>query len=268
MNISDRPFLSIITICYNSEKTILDTIKSVKSQNIEEIEYILVDGASSDSTLEIIDRENTGNFIIISEKDRGIAHAFNKGVSKATGKYVLFLNSDDYLLENFLSNCKYFLDNNPDIDVLCCHMMVISNKGKLRSIESKPQYLSTTMSVAHPGTIVKREVFDEVGLFQEKYKVAMDYDFLLRCKHKKINFSVYDVYITVMREGGISGQKFIEGIKEVYQIRANYKIKQPPLLVFIVTRVISNYFGVLFALIFPDSIFKKLRLLRYLSTKT
>lgn len=268
MNTSDSPFLSIITICYNSEKTILDTIKSVKSQSIEGIEYILVDGASTDSTLEIIDKENVGNFIVISEKDRGIAHAFNKGVSRATGKYVLFLNSDDYLLEDSLSNCKYFLDDNPNIDVLCCHMMMLSSKGKLRSIESKPQHLLTTMSVAHPGTIVKRNIFDEVGLFQEKYQVAMDYDFLLRCKQKKINFSVYDCYVTVMREGGISAQKFIEGKKEVYQIRASYKIEQPPLLVFIVSHVIRHYIGTLFASVLPDSIFKNLRSLRYSSTKS
>ena len=96
----------------------------------------------------------------------------------------------------------------------------------------------------------------------------MDYDFLLRCKQKKINFSDYDYYVTVMREGGISAQNFIEGKKEVYQIRASYKIEQPPLLVFIVSHVIRHYIGTLFASVLPDSIFKNLRSLRYLSTKS
>lgn len=263
MKISARPFFSIVTICYNSEKTILDTIKSVKSQNIEDIEYILVDGASSDNTLEIINQENNGNFIIISEKDRGISHAFNKGVSKATGKYILFINSDDYLLENSLPDCKSFLSQNPNFDVICCHMLV-SNKGKLRSIESKPDQLLKAMSVAHPATIVKREVFETVGLFSEQYKVAMDYDFLLRCKLKKINFTVYNYYLTLMREGGISGKQFIEGKKEVHQIKSNYNLKQPPLFIFISSNIIRHHLGIFLSSIFPNSIYKKLRSLRYI----
>lgn len=259
----ESPFISIITICYNSAKTIRRTIQSIKQQNIENLEYILIDGDSSDETLDIISSENPGNFIIESKKDRGISHAFNKGINQANGKYVLLLNSDDYLVDDSLSKCLIFLSDHPEIDILCSNMLV-ERKGKIRTIESKPQYLKKGMSVAHPATIVKRQVYQQVGKFSEKFKIAMDYEFLLRCKDKNICFQSYNCNLTFMEESGVSSQSFFLGKKEVYYIRYSYNIPQPPLSIFLLENALKHYIGIFLSSILPDSIYSKMRSLNYI----
>jgi glycosyltransferase involved in cell wall biosynthesis len=256
------PFLSIITICYNSELTIAKTIASVKKQKTQKIEYLLIDGASNDKTLEIINSYNDGSFIVKSEPDQGIADAFNKGIEIASGEYILLLNSDDYLLDNALRPTIDFLYNNPHVDIYCGNMLV-QRKGKIVTIESKPEHLRQGMSVAHPATIVKREVFQKVGLFSEKYKIAMDYEFLLRCQLQGIKFYSSNQSIIFMEEKGVSAQKFFLGKKEVYQIRSQYQIKQPPLFIFMLTNTIRHYLGLSLSIIMPTVIYQQLRSLRY-----
>ena len=263
MTTKKNPLISIITICYNSAKTIRKTIQSVKQQNIEKLEYILIDGNSQDETLDIINAENPGDFIVESKPDRGISHAFNKGIKKATGKYILLLNSDDYLLNNSLSQCLDFLSTLHEIDILCCNMLV-KRKGKIRTIESKPQYLTKGMSVAHPATIVKRQVYQQVGLFSEQFKIAMDYEFFLRCKYQNVCFQAYDCNLSFMKESGVSAQSFFLGKKEVYQIRSLYNISQPPLSIFLLENGIKHYTGMFLSTILPNSVYSKIRSLSYI----
>ncbi len=114
------PFFSIITVCLNSEKTIETTIKSVIDQSFTDFEYIIIDGKSSDKTLEIIEKYKDSRIKIISEKDKGIFDAMNKGVSLSKGKWIHILNSDDYYYsKNSLVNASKFLDekNNYFTDV-------------------------------------------------------------------------------------------------------------------------------------------------------
>jgi glycosyltransferase involved in cell wall biosynthesis len=263
MTTAEVPLISIITICYNSAKTIRRTIQSVRQQQVKNLEYIFIDGGSKDETLEVINSENTGNFIVESGKDRGISHAFNKGIAKATGTYILLLNSDDYLVDNSLNNCLEYLRDRPKIDILCCNMLV-ARKGKIRTIESKPQYLNKGMSVAHPATIVKGQVYQQVGLFSEQFKIAMDYEFLLRCQQQNVCFETYNCNLSFMEETGVSAQSFFSGKKEVHQIRNSYNFLQPPLRVFLLENGIKHYTGMFLSSILPDSIYSQLRSFSYL----
>jgi glycosyltransferase involved in cell wall biosynthesis len=260
---NETPLISIITVSYNSAKTIQRTIQSVKQQNIQNLEYIFIDGGSSDETLAIINSENLNNFIVESKKDRGISHAFNKGIAKAKGTYILLLNSDDYLVDNSLSKCLNFLQESPEIDILCCNMLV-SRKGKITTINSKPQHLKKGMSVAHPATIVKRQVYQQVGLFSEEFKIAMDYEFLLRCKYKDLCFQTYDCNLTFMEENGVSARSFFKGKREVHYIKTLYNIAQPSLPLFLMQHGISHYIGIFLSTILPNSLFSKMRSLNYI----
>ena len=257
-----QPLISIVTICYNSAKTIGKTIQSVKAQNVSNLEYILIDGGSEDETLDIINSENNGSFIIESKRDRGISHAFNRGISKASGEYILLLNSDDYLLENSLSQCLDYLLQHPEIDILCCNVQ-LRRKGRVRTIASKPQHLNKGMSVVHPATIVKRQVYQQVGLFDEQYKIAMDYEFLLRCKQNKIVFQAYDRNLSFMEMDGLSAQNFFLGKTEAHQIKSLYNIPQLPLPIFLLDNGIKHHAGVLLSAILPDAIYGKLRSFSY-----
>jgi glycosyltransferase involved in cell wall biosynthesis len=256
------PSLSVITICYNSETTIAKTIDSVKEQKNKNLEYILIDGCSTDKTIEIINAKNDGTFIVKSEKDKGIADAFNKGINLAKEKYILLLNSDDYLLNEVLQPCLELLHSHPEIDLLCGNMLV-ERQGKIITIESKPEHLTKGMSVAHPATIVKREVFQKIGLFSESYQIAMDYDFLLRCKLQGMNFYAYDKPIVFMQESGVSAQKFFLGKKEVHQIKASHNLKQSPLIVFFIGNAFRHYLGLFLSTIVPNQYYQKLRSFRY-----
>lgn len=263
MKPTEVPLISIITICYNSAKTIRRTIQSVKQQQVKNLEYIFIDGGSRDETLEIIDSENPGNFIIESQRDRGISHAFNKGIAKASGTYILLLNSDDYLVDDSLNKCLKYLSDHPKIDILCCNMLV-DRKGKIRTIQSKPQYLNKGMSVAHPATIVKRLIYQQVGLFSEQFKIAMDYEFLLRCQQQNICFQTYDCNLSFMEETGVSAKSFFSGKKEVYYVRNLYNLSQPPLLIFLLENGIKHYIGMILSSILSDSVYSKIRSFSYL----
>lgn len=219
----NHPILSIITVVYNGEDHIQETINSVLSQKKDFFEYIIVDGASSDRTMEIVNLNAAKLDFIISEKDSGIYNAMNKGLKIANGKYVTFLNCGDYYESNALhqltstllnveANILYF-----DINFL----EYLENRVFKKKQIPNHKLLSSGMSIFHPSTVVLRDLYIKEGGFSENYKLAADYDFFLNM-FLKDKYFLYCPYILVnFRLDGISTNSVFLSLKENVLIRLN-----------------------------------------------
>lgn len=209
--------VSIITISYNSEKTIESTIKSVVDQPINNLEYIIIDGVSTDGTLDIVGKYEDERFKVVSEKDSGISDAFNKGIKLSTGDVIGIINSDDMLIENALSIVEEVFETNPEIDVV--HGNVIRFTNSINDgYELKPctdlDRMKSTFLLNHPATFVRKRAYEKFGLFDLDYKYAMDYELISKMYFGGAKFLYIDKPLTAFREGGVSDQKFSQAMKE------------------------------------------------------
>lgn len=203
--------VSIITVCFNSAKTIRDTIESVLSQDYPHIEYIVIDGDSSDQTLEIVKEYSDRIEIIISEKDRGIYDAMNKGIALASGEIVGMLNSDDvYINENAVSELmKKMGDANSDSVFADLVIVDPENLNKvLRYYDSSyfnPNKFRFGWMPAHPTFFVKKALYDKVGPYSLDYKISADYEMLIRLLWvQKASYTYLQKPVVRMRYGGAS----------------------------------------------------------------
>ncbi len=206
---------SIITICFNSERTIERTIKSVLSQTYKDYEYIIVDGASKDGTLDIVKKYEPlfeGRMKWKSEPDNGIYNAMNKGILRATGDIIGIVNSDDWLEPDALENVNNaFSANNNNLNSLYCgginYHFTNGNIKKwsvnLKSLHRNAKYYFIS-GIRHPGLFVPKEIYNKVGIFNDKMKVAADSDFMLRCYFSGIPFVDIHAIVSNMSEGGVS----------------------------------------------------------------
>ncbi|PSL44945.1 glycosyltransferase involved in cell wall biosynthesis [Chitinophaga niastensis] len=227
-NRASSPVLSIITVCYNAEKFIENTIQSVLAQTYPYIEYIIVDGASKDNTLGVVAPYCSRIAKVISEKDKGLYDAMNKGMQLATGEYLLFLNADDTLADNdvitkMLATCA-------DADVYYGEAMFMDENGAdlgLRSAQTPHQVpeqlnwksLKHGMVVSHQAYIIRRSLSP---LYDLQYKVCADIDWMIRslkASHKICN--THQV-VAKFRVGGTSKQHQQLAWKERYSILSKY----------------------------------------------
>lgn len=182
--------ISVITVVFNNKKTLEETIKSVLSQGYENIEYIIVDGKSTDGTLDIIKKYKGNITKYVSEKDEGIYDAMNKGVDMATGDLVYFLNSDDIFYDSHVVEkvAKEF-SKNKECDYLyggvVCRNIFNSGQDSIFLKEISEHSMKMGQNIPHQSLFVRRGVFDEIGLFNSNIKVNADYDF--DCRLVKAN---------------------------------------------------------------------------------
>jgi len=219
----NNPLVSIITVVFNGEKHIEQTINSVLNQTYPLIEYIIIDGASKDKTLEIIKKYEKNITHLISEKDTGIYNAMNKGLALAKGEIIGILNADDYYFEKTIELIvQAFVKSNAAI--------VFGNLAKLRSFEGKNYFkeiapnislIEKTMPIFHPATFVKKELYDKIGTFNEKYKLSADYDFIYRAYNAKAVFEYLPQPLTVFRIDGVTSTN-CKSYKEGYKILSTY----------------------------------------------
>ncbi len=211
--------LSILTVCYNSAKTIQHTIDSVRSQEYEDIEYIVVDGASSDGTAEIIKANSSSIDRWISERDTGIYDAMNKAVSMATGDVVGILNSDDfYADETILSKvAEAFAD--PAIDVVFGDLEFVDPTDLTKVVRTYsaahwyPQKLAWGFMPPHPTVFIRRKYYEQLGLFKTDYKISADYELLIRYLYvHKLRYTYLPLKMVVMRKGGASTRNWKSNI--------------------------------------------------------
>jgi glycosyltransferase involved in cell wall biosynthesis len=205
----NNPKFSIITVSYNSAKTISKTIESVIAQNYENIEYIIVDGNSTDETTQIIEKYADDIDEMVSEDDSGIYEAMNKGVSKASGEFILLLNADDRLLtEQTVSQIVRAIRKDDSADVYLGNVLLYDDASGKASIWNSKKIKPSSIfrgSVPHPATIYTKYTFEKNGLFNETYQIAGDYEWLLRGVMKNaLRFSNIGVTTAIFYKGGVS----------------------------------------------------------------
>lgn len=207
--------ISIITVCYNSSTTIRDTINSVLTQTHPHIEYIIIDGASTDNTLAIIGEYQDKIACVISEPDKGLYDAMNKGIQIATGDFIGTLNSDD-LFDNpkVIENLVNFLNKHSDLDAVYTDLIYVSQHDtnkKTRTYRVKNISLWKIrfgFMLPHPTFYVKRKLFKKLGFYKINYRVAADFELMLRFLLNRISIARLPITMVRMREGGISSTGF------------------------------------------------------------
>lgn len=207
--------ISLITITYNSAKTLEDTLKSVVEQTYSDVEYIIVDGASKDKTVSIIEEYEPlfkGRIKWISEPDKGLYDAMSKGIQMATGDVVGILNSDDFFTSrDVLKKVAEAFEQDSLLDAVYgdVHFVHPNNLNKCVRYYSSKVFKRDLMRMgfmpAHPSFYIRRECFEKYGLYKTDYKVAADFEFLLRVIYKaKIKTKYLPIDMVTMRTGGAS----------------------------------------------------------------
>jgi glycosyltransferase involved in cell wall biosynthesis len=203
--------VSIITVCFNSAKTIRDTIESVLSQDYPDVEYIVIDGGSNDQTLEIVKEYADRIAVIVSEKDHGIYDAMNKGIALASGDIVGMLNSDDvYINQHAVSELIKMMQDTKS-DSVFADLVIVDpdNLNKvLRYYDSsffKPNKFRFGWMPAHPTFFVKKALYDKVGPYSLGYQISADYEMLIRLLWvQKASYAYLQKPVVRMRYGGAS----------------------------------------------------------------
>ena len=213
INVDDNiPFFSIITINYNSGINILSTISSVNKQVFRDFEYVIIDGGSNDISLDVINQHYENFAFLCSEKDNGIYDAINKGIANSKGRYIILLHAGDYLNnKNSLKEIHSFILKKPlnDLylsDVLICSKINISIPIRYYPANIfKVSRLRFGIMPAHPAIIIKREVYDSIGIYSTEYQIASDFDFIIRLfQIKNLRFTYMNKVFLRMIDGGIS----------------------------------------------------------------
>jgi glycosyltransferase involved in cell wall biosynthesis len=202
----DKPLVTVITVCRNSETTLEQCICSVLKQSYENIEYIIVDGASTDSTMTVINRYKDAIDYYVSEPDRGLYHAMNKGLELAQGAYVLFLNSDDwYELECIESLWVGLCASGADFS--CALTTFVDKDGKaIKRLPKMPfnESIRFGMSIRHELMFVSERIYNQIGGYDERYKIIADFDLAVRIYDK--GYTLYEINRPLLnfRTSGVS----------------------------------------------------------------
>lgn len=205
--------VSIITVCYNSGRTIEQTIQSVLSQTYSDIEYIIIDGLSKDNTLSIIDQYRHGISVLLSEKDKGMYNAMNKGIELATGDVIGTLNSDDFFSSDtsVAEIVKAFEENKCDAVFGDIAFVSQSDLQKRTRLYSSKNFTVSRFKYGymppHPTFYVKNECYRKYGLYQEDYVIASDYELIMRFLYRYgISYSYIPSVLVLMQPGGVSNK--------------------------------------------------------------
>lgn len=210
--------ITIITVSYNSAGTIEKTIQSVIAQKFHDVEYIIVDGGSTDHTAEIIRKYKDNISVYISEPDQGIYDAMNKGLGRATGEIVAFLNSDDWYLPNILSRVEQYFNNNR-ADIVSGGIYVCRDEECMKAPHRRMVDENVFFDIVcpQPAMFVKRELYAQLGKFDTSYEIAADTKWIMDAYVKGSHILCVDDYFTCFRDGGVSSLRKLEAWKEQYR---------------------------------------------------
>ncbi|MDT0685245.1 glycosyltransferase family 2 protein [Autumnicola psychrophila] len=229
--------ISIITATYNSEASILSAIKSVAVQDYLNVELVIIDGGSSDNTVSIIKDNYNRPLKIISEKDKGIYDALNKGIKHATGDIIGLVHSDDFFASpDVISEVVTAFQQN-DVDGVYGDLQYVNKEDTSKVIrywkseQFYPGLLKKGWMPAHPTLFLRKEVYDKHGLFNLNYRIAADYDLMLRIfRDSALKFYYLPRVITKMRVGGASNRSLAnirqKSAEDLLALKAN-GIKNP-----------------------------------------
>lgn len=238
------PLISIITVVFNGSKTLEQTIQSVINQSYQNIEYIIIDGGSTDGTISIIKKYEKHISNWISEADKGLYDAMNKGIAMAKGELIGMINSDDwYELDAVKIIVDTYVDN-PDKRIFHGDRFDIDNEGNRRKYKfnkSKFKFLYFSMTYNHPSMFIHKDVYT-VYKYNIEFKSISDYEFVLKVFLKNSDFFCYVplTYVNYRLDGISAKQSLISEIKEGSNARLNAGLKYHHVLVFIVLKFIRS----------------------------
>ena len=209
-----NPLVSVITVVYNGAEHLEEAIRAVASQAYPNIEHIIIDGGSTDATIDILYRNDDLIGYWQSEKDRGLYDAMNKGVAQVSDpeSYVLFANADDTLYSGDSISSAMSLSRGEDL----IYGKMIFTDGKISGVLGKPVRFKdlARQTLCHPATFVRRKVFDRIGPFDTSFTIAADYDHIVRAFKARVSTRFVDVIVSKMRMGGLSDDRFMLSCRE------------------------------------------------------
>ncbi len=216
---------SIITVCLNERASIRKTCESICSQVFQNFEWIVIDGASSDGTLDVLSEFNHRINCLVSEPDNGIYGAMNKGIHRAKGEYLLFLNAGDYLADN---NVLEAVSRSPDRDILCGDLLCMTESGEgfVKSFpDVLPRHFLLKNMMPHQASFIKRELFNRYGEYDTSLRIAGDYDLFVRLLYvHSVSYFHVPRTLAVFQTDGISSGSSHRALRkrENHQIRKKY----------------------------------------------
>lgn len=219
---SRLPVISVITVCFNARRTIEQTFQSLINQNYGNIEYIVVDGGSTDGTLEIIKKYKNLIKLYVSERDDGIYQAMNKGIRMANGEVIGIINADDFYAPNALTHVMRIYQANKNLDVIIGDCSTVNSSGNIIR-DDKPliDFQRGIVSVLHPSTFVSRRCYSSYGCFNESYRYAGDYELFCRLAYRGASFFYINTTLAYFRTGGFGSRVGI--LKEKENIVITYR---------------------------------------------
>lgn len=222
------PFFTVLTASLNCASTIKQNVESIKRQRFQNFEHIVIDGGSSDGTIDILsDAGGSYNLIWISEPDEGIADALNKGVTKARGRYIIVIQADDRLLMPDTLKKVYSVLNSEYVDI-CSFPVILQHPVKghvLRKPINRLWWNHFKFIFPHQGCFVHKRVFEKLGGFRKEFKINMDYDFFYRALAQKMSINFSEFPVALMGGCGI-GSDYRNLMKRLEEERLVQKLNE------------------------------------------
>lgn len=244
---NNKPLISIITVVYNGEKYLEETIQSVMNQTYDNVEYIIIDGGSSDGTLDIIKKYEDKIDYWVSERDGGISDAFNKGVKVSKGDYVNFQgDGDGFYAPNTLEKVFESIDQKEDIFISAKIQRIDENGEEIyisKHIEKfNKKSLLFRMSLPHQGLFTHKSYFEKYGLFDVNNTFCMDYEHLLRSYKEFPKVVTKDMVVARWRADGLGNGRTLEIFKEYDKIKRDNKVANSLVLDFVKYWTLFKYY--------------------------
>jgi glycosyltransferase involved in cell wall biosynthesis len=217
-----QPLVTVITVVLNGAKHLEETIRSVLEQGYENLEYLILDGGSTDGTLEIIHRYENQLDYWVSEPDAGIYDAMNKGLALARGELIALLNSDDFYEPEAIQKIITAFTSDPDAGIYSGHTRILQEDLGLDYISTAHEDHWKGMGFSHSAMFVSRKVYEQIGTYNCRFALAADYDFLLRALEARHRSKLVDAVISNYRNTGTSASNLPLVLNEMLIISRNY----------------------------------------------
>jgi glycosyltransferase involved in cell wall biosynthesis len=218
----ELPLVSIVTVVYNGAAHLEQAMQSVIGQSYANIEYLLIDGGSSDGTLEIVAKYQDRLDYWISEPDRGIYDAMNKGIALCRGELIALLNADDYYQPDAVEAVVESYRRQPSAQILYGHAFFIDDALKLRYRSRAHADYWRGMCFSHQAMFVQRDLYLALGSYDAGLRIAADYDFVVKCFTRGIAFTEVDAFLVNYRDSGLSAQDRIASMREGRRVLRRY----------------------------------------------